>query len=207
MPLSLQAKLLRVLQDNTFRRLGSLRELTVNLRLVTATNRDLQKMIKDALFREDLYWRLNVINIHIPPLRERKEDILPLAKFFIEKFNKKYGKEVKELSKEALSALFQHSFPGNVRELENRIERGIILAEGAVLTREDLGLGEETSKKGWVGEDLWNLPLEEAIERLEKSRIKEAMEKAKGVKVRAAEILGITERMLRYKLEKYGLGG
>ncbi|BAU22413.1 acetoacetate metabolism regulatory protein AtoC [Caldimicrobium thiodismutans] len=207
MPLSLQAKLLRVLQDNTFRRLGSLRELTVNLRLVTATNRDLQKMIKDALFREDLYWRLNVINIHIPPLRERKEDILPLAKFFIEKFNKKYGKEVKELSKEALSALFQHSFPGNVRELENRIERGIILAEGAVLTREDLGLGEETSKKGWVGEDLWNLPLEEAVERLEKSRIKEAMEKAKGVKVRAAEILGITERMLRYKLEKYGLGG
>jgi DNA-binding NtrC family response regulator len=207
MPLSLQAKLLRVLQDNTFRRLGSLRELTVNLRLVTATNRDLQKMIKDALFREDLYWRLNVINIHIPPLRERKEDILPLAKFFIEKFNKKYGKEVKELSKEALSALFQHSFPGNVRELENRIERGIILAEGAVLTREDLGLGEETSKKGWVGEDLWNLPLEEAVERLEKSRIKEAMEKAKGVKVRAAEILGITDRMLRYKLEKYGLGG
>ncbi len=207
MPLSLQAKLLRVLQDKTFRRLGSLRELTVNLRLVTATNRDLQKMIKDALFREDLYWRLNVINIHIPPLRERKEDILPLAKFFIEKFNKKYGKEVKELSKEALSALFQHSFPGNVRELENRIERGIILAEGAVLTREDLGLGEETSKKGWVGEDLWNLPLEEAVERLEKSRIKEAMEKAKGVKVRAAEILGITERMLRYKLEKYGLGG
>ncbi len=207
MPLSLQAKLLRVLQDNTFRRLGSLRELTVNLRLITATNRDLQKMINEMLFREDLYWRLNVINLHLPPLRERKEDILPLARFFIKKFNQKYGKEVKELSQEALSALFQHSFPGNVRELENRIERGIILAEGEVLTREDLGLGEDPHRKGAGLEELWSLPLEEAVERLEKSRIVEAMKKANGVKVRAAEMLGITERMLRYKLEKYGLGG
>jgi DNA-binding NtrC family response regulator len=207
MPLPLQAKLLRILQDNTFRRLGSLRELTVNLRLITATNRDLQKMISEMLFREDLYWRLNVINLHIPPLRERKEDILPLAHFFIKKFNQKYGKEVKELSKEALSALFQHSFPGNVRELENRIERGIILAEGEVLTREDLGLGEDSHRKGAGLEELWSLPLEEAVERLEKSRIVEAMQKAHGIKVRAAEILGITERMLRYKLEKYGLGG
>lgn len=207
MPLSLQSKLLRVLQDNTFRRLGSLRELKVNFRLVTATNRVLTEMISEGSFREDLFWRLNVINIHIPPLRERKEDILPLARHFIDKFNQKYGKKVKELTKEAISALLNHSFPGNVRELENRIERGIILAEEDILTREDLGFTEEGYRKENLVDKLLKLPLEEAVELLEKTRITEAMEKAQGVKVRAAEILGITERMLRYKLEKYGLGG
>lgn len=207
MPFALQSKLLRVLQDNAFRRLGSVRELRVNFRLLTATNRDLQKMIEEGTFREDLFWRLNVINIHLPPLRERREDILPLAKFFMEKFNQKYGKKVKGLSQEAITALRNHSFPGNVRELENRIERGIILAEGEILTREDLGLGEGSPKKEGLFEALMKLPLEEAVETLEKHRIAEAMEKTKGVKVKAAEFLGITERMLRYKLEKYGLGG
>ncbi|MEZ0344539.1 MAG: sigma-54 dependent transcriptional regulator [Caldimicrobium sp.] len=207
MPLSLQAKLLRVLQDQTFRRLGSLKELKVNFRLITATNRNLEEMIEKALFREDLYWRLNVINIHIPPLRERKEDILPLTNFFIEKFNRKYGKKIQGISQETLSALYHHSFPGNVRELENRIERGIILAENEILTKEDLGFAEESSKKESLLDKLMTLPLEEAVETLEKIRIKEALEKAKGVKVRAAQLLGITERMLRYKLEKYHLGG
>lgn len=207
LPLSLQAKLLRVIQDQTFRRLGSLKELKVNFRLITATNRNLEEMIKNGLFREDLFWRLNVINLHLPPLKERKEDILPLTQFFIEKFNRKYGKNIKGVSQEALSALYQHSFPGNVRELENRIERGIILAEGEILTKEDLGFTEETQKKEGLLEKLMTLPLEEAVETLEKIRIKEAMEKAKGVKVKAAQFLGITERMLRYKLEKYHLGG
>ncbi len=207
MPMSLQAKLLRVLQDQTFRRLGGLKELKVNFRLITATNRNLEEMIEKGLFREDLYWRLNVINLHIPPLRERKEDILPLTNFFIEKFNRKYGKSIQGVSQEALSALYQHSFPGNVRELENRIERGIILAENEILTKEDLGFTEGASKKENLLDKLMTLPLEEAVETLEKIRIKEALEKAKGVKVRAAQLLGITERMLRYKLEKYQLGG
>ena len=207
MPMSLQAKLLRVLQDQTFRRLGGLKELKVNFRLITATNRNLEEMIEKGLFREDLYWRLNVINLHIPPLRERKEDILPLTNFFIEKFNRKYGKSIQGVSQEALSALYQHSFPGNVRELENRIERGIILAENEILTKEDLGFTEGASKKENLVDKLMTLPLEEAVETLEKIRIKEALEKAKGVKVRAAQLLGITERMLRYKLEKYQLGG
>lgn len=207
MPFSLQSKLLRVLQDNTFRRLGSLRELRINFRLITATNRDLTKMIEEGTFREDLYWRLNVIHVHIPPLRERREDILPLARYFMAKFSQKYGKDVNELSQEALQALLKHPFPGNVRELENRIERGIILAESDILTKEDLGLGEEGPKKESFLESLLRLPLEEAVELLERHRIKEAMERARGVKVRAAELLGITERMLRYKLEKYGLGG
>ncbi|MCS7199809.1 MAG: sigma-54 dependent transcriptional regulator [Caldimicrobium sp.] len=207
MPFSLQSKLLRVLQDNTFRRLGSVRELKVNFRLITATNRDLSKMIGEGHFREDLYWRLNVINIHIPPLRERREDILPLSRYFIEKFNQKYGKKVRELTQEAIRALLNHRFPGNVRELENRIERGIILAEEEVLTREDLGFLEESNRKENLLDKLLKLPLEEAVELLEKTRIEEAMERAKGVKVRAAELLGITERMLRYKIEKYHIGG
>lgn len=207
MPLSLQAKLLRVLQDNTFRRLGSLKELKVNFRLITATNRDLQKMIEEGTFREDLYWRLNVIHLHLPPLRERKEDILPLVNYFIEKFNKKYRKEIKGVSQEALSALYHHPFPGNIRELENRIERGIILAEGEILTKEDLGFGEVSGEKENLLEKLMNLPLETAVETLERIRIQRAMNEAQGIKAKAARILGITERMLRYKLEKYQLGG
>ncbi len=207
MPPSLQAKLLRVLQDNTFRRLGGLKELKVNFRLITATNRDLHRMIQEGLFREDLFWRLNVINIHLPPLRERREDIVPLTKYFIEKFNQKYGKSIKGLSQEALVALYNHPFPGNVRELENRLERGIILAEGEILTKEDIGFSEDSSQKEPLLEAILKLPLEEAVETLEKHRIKEALEKAKGIKVKAAEILGITERMLRYKIEKYKIGG
>lgn len=207
MPFSLQAKLLRVLQDNTFRRLGSLKELKVNFRLITATNRDLQKMIEEGTFREDLYWRLNVIHLHLPPLRERKEDILPLVNYFIERFNKKYRKEIKGVSQEALSALYHHPFPGNIRELENRIERGIILAEGEILTKEDLGFGEVSGEKDNLVEKLMNLPLETAIETLEKIRIQRALDEAQGIKAKAARILGITERMLRYKLEKYQLGG
>ncbi len=111
MPLSLQAKLLRVLQDQTFRRLGSLRELKVNFRLITATNRNLEEMIKNGLFREDLYWRLNVINIHIPPLRERKEDILPLTNFFIEHFNRKYGRNIKGYLKKLFQPYIIIPFP------------------------------------------------------------------------------------------------
>jgi two-component system response regulator AtoC len=207
MPLSLQAKLLTVLQDKTIRRLGGLREIKVNFRFISATNQDLERMVEEGRFREDLFWRLNVIRINIPPLRERKEDIIPLAQLFIKKFNQKYRKEVQGLTQEARLALLRHDFPGNVRELENRIERGIILAEDEYLTREDLGLALEGQREEDLLDRLLKLPLEEAVEHLERLRIEMALKEAKGVKVRAAEILGITERMLRYKMEKYGLGG
>ncbi|MCC6025519.1 MAG: sigma-54 dependent transcriptional regulator, partial [Caldimicrobium sp.] len=207
MPLSLQAKLLTVLQDKTIRRLGGLKEIKVNFRFISATNQDLEKMVEEGKFREDLFWRLNVIRINIPPLRERKEDIIPLAQHFIKKFNQKYRKEVQGLTQEAMLALLRHDFPGNVRELENRIERGIILAEDEYLTREDLGLAPEGQTEEDLLDKLLKLPLEEAVEFLERLRIERALKEAKGVKVRAAEILGITERMLRYKIEKYGLGG
>jgi two-component system response regulator AtoC len=207
MPLSLQAKLLTVLQDKTIRRLGGLKEIKVNFRFISATNQDLERMVEEGRFREDLFWRLNVIRINIPPLRERKEDIIPLAQLFIKKFNQKYRKEVQGLTQEAMLALLRHDFPGNVRELENRIERGIILAEDEHLTREDLGLALEGQREENLLDKLLKLPLEEAVEHLERFRIEMALKEAKGVKVRAAEILGITERMLRYKMEKYGLGG
>ena len=207
MPLTLQAKLLTVLQDKTIRRLGGLKEIKVNFRFISATNQDLERMVEEGKFREDLFWRLNVIRINIPPLRERKEDIIPLAQLFIKKFNQKYRKEVQGLTQEAMLALLRHDFPGNVRELENRIERGIILAEDEYLTREDLGLAPEGQREEDLLDKLLKLPLEEAVEFLERLRIERALKEAKGVKVRAAEILGITERMLRYKMEKYGLGG
>ena len=207
MPLSLQAKLLNVLQEKTIRRLGGLKEIKVNFRFISATNQNLEKMVEEGRFREDLFWRLNVIRINIPPLRERKEDIIPLAELFIKKFNQKYRKDIRGLTHEATIALLKHNFPGNVRELENRIERGIILAEDEYLTREDLGLAQGSQKEEDLIEKLLNLPLDEAVEHLERIRIEKALLEAKGIKVKAAEILGITERMLRYKMEKYGIGG
>ncbi len=204
MPLAVQAKLLRVLQEKRVRRLGSTSETEVDVRIIAATNRDLQKMVREGTFREDLFWRLNVFNIRIPPLRERKEDILPLAELFLKKFSEKYGKEVKRFSKEAIKLLWNHDFPGNVRELENLVERAVILAEGEEITPSELSGLVQT--EALAEEDAFHrLPLPEAVELLEKTRIKKALEAAKGVKTRAAELLGISERVLRYKLEKYGL--
>ncbi len=205
--LPLQAKLLRVLQEGTFRRVGGLKEIKVDVRVIAATNRDLEQMVKEGSFREDLYWRLNVVTLRLPPLRERREDIIPLARFFLDKFNQKHGKRIKGFSKEALEALLSYHFPGNVRELENIVERAVILAEEELITCEDLPpflKGE--SSLGELSDLLESLPLPEAVALLEKRRIKEAMQKAGGVKARAAELLGISERVLRYKLEKYGLG-
>ena len=205
LPLSLQAKLLRVLQDGTIRRVGGLKEIKVDVRIIAATNRDLEEMVKEGAFREDLFWRLNVFSLRIPPLRKRREDILPLARFFLKKFSAKHGKTITDFSREALEALLSYHFPGNVRELENIVERAVILAEDELITKEDLppllrGTEEPTSL-------LEHLPLPEAVAYLEKERIRKAMEEAGGVKTRAAELLGISERVLRYKLAKYGLEG
>ncbi len=205
--LPLQAKLLRVLQEGTFRRVGGLKEIKVDVRVIAATNRDLEQMVKEGSFREDLYWRLNVVTLRLPPLRERREDIIPLARFFLDKFNQKHGKRIKGFSKEALEALLSYHFPGNVRELENIVERAVILAEEKLITREDLpSFLKGESSLGELSDLLESLPLPEAVALLEKRRIKEAMQKAGGIKARAAELLGISERVLRYKLEKYGLG-
>ncbi|NPA48584.1 MAG: sigma-54-dependent Fis family transcriptional regulator [Thermodesulfobacteria bacterium] len=204
LPLPLQAKLLRVLQDGTIRRVGGLKEMQIDVRIIAATNKDLEEMVKEGSFREDLFWRLNVFTLRIPPLRERKEDILPLAEAFLKKFAQKHGKEIRGFSREALEALFSYHFPGNVRELENIIERAVILAENEIITKEDLPPLLK-GKTEIIPELLKSLPLPEAIALLEKERIKEAMASAQGIKTQAAELLGISERVLRYKLAKYGL--
>ncbi len=203
LPLTLQAKLLRVLQDGTFRRVGGQKEIKADVRLIAATNRDLRQLISQGLFREDLFWRLNVVSIHLPPLRERPEDLLPLAEHFRRHYARKYGKDVQGFSREALKRLMQHPFPGNVRELQNLIERAVILCEGPLITAEDLHLESPSSPDLTVR--LRQLPLQEAVETLEKWRIREALKQAGGIKTRAAELLGISERVLRYKMEKYGL--
>ncbi len=205
LPLSLQAKLLRVLQDGTIRRVGGLKEIRVDVRVIAATNRDLEAMVKEGSFREDLFWRLNVFAIKIPPLRERREDILPLARHFLAKFAHKHGKEVRDFSREALELLLSYHFPGNVRELENIVERAVILAEEDLITAEDLPPYLSGKRAEGLPDLLESLPLPEAVSLLERNRIKRAMEEAGGVKTRAAELLGISERVLRYKLAKYGL--
>ncbi|MBX6424024.1 sigma-54 dependent transcriptional regulator [Thermosulfurimonas sp. F29] len=203
LPLSLQAKLLRVLQDGTFRRVGGRKELRSRARVIAATNRDLSEMVRKGTFREDLFWRLAVITIHIPPLRERREDILPLARFFLKKYARRYGKPVEDFSKEALELLWSYDFPGNVRELQNAVERAVILTEGPLITAGDL-LFSPPGTEDLLAE-LFRRPLPEAVELLERKRIEEALKKSGGIKTRAAEMLGLSERVLRYKIEKYGL--
>ncbi len=206
MPLSLQAKLLRVLQEGLIRRIGATKETKVNVRIITATNKDLETLVEEGRFREDLFWRINVFTIRIPPLRERREDILPLTQYFLDKFSQKHQKTLQGFSREALDALLSHHYPGNVRELENLIERAVILTEeGEAITLEGFPLPMKLQNEKKKTDLFYTLPLPEAVSLLEKDRIKQAMEEAQGIKTRAAELLGISERVLRYKLAKYGL--
>ena len=179
------------------------------MRIIAATNRNLKELIEEGKFREDLYWRLNVFPIILPPLKERRDDIIPLAEHFLKKYSQKLGKDVKGISREAMERLMNYSFPGNIRELEHIIERAVILAENELITIEDLQLDTSVSSstKGCKMEkepescSFWQLPLNEAISMLEQKRIDFALKKTNGVKTKAAKLLGISERMLRYKLE------
>ncbi|SNR86139.1 sigma-54-dependent transcriptional regulator [Desulfurobacterium atlanticum] len=195
LPLYLQAKLLRFLQEKEVRRVGGLSTRKVDVRIVAATNRNLEEAVKKGEFREDLFYRLNVLRVEIPPLRERKEDIVELTGFFLKKFNTKYGKKV-ILSKDALNTLLNYTFPGNVRELENIIHRAVLIAENEI-TSEHLLIKSNSS-------DI-RKTLPEQIEELEKKLIKEALEKAGYVQTKAAKLLGIDEKSLRYKRKKYGI--
>ncbi len=204
MDIELQAKLLRVLQNNTFTRIGGIKEIKVDVRIIAATNRNLEELVREQKFREDLFWRLNVFALQIPPLRDRKEDIEPLLNYFCEKFSKKYNKNIKGVSQRVVELLLAYEFPGNVRELENIMERAVILCEDNMILPEDLPpyLQAKTSSSF---EEFFTLPLPEAVDKLEKIRIKEALKKTGGVQIRAAELLGISERTLRYKMEKLGI--
>jgi len=201
LPLPLQPKLLRVLQEGKVRRVGATTEISVDVKIITATNQNLKKLVEEGKFREDLYYRLNVLTLKIPPLRERPEDILELAGFFVKKYSEKYGKKV-EITPEALQKLLNYPFPGNVRELENIIHRLVIFSTGKI-TEKDLKelLEDEISRK----EIDFSKPLPEQVAEFEKKLILEALKRTNYVQVKASKLLGIDEKTLRYKRKKYGI--
>ena len=208
LPPLLQVKLLRVVQEKTFRRVGGTDDMQVDVRIISATHQNLADNVKTGTFREDLYYRLNVIPLQLPPLRDRKEDIPILTKHFIEKYSREFGKEIITISAYALELLMQYPFPGNIRELQNIIERSvaletsnIILPENLILSRE---IGEEEEKTiPDLPDDGLNLNDELAI--FEKGLIEQALEKAGGSKSRAAELLKISYDSLHYRSEKLGI--
>ncbi len=203
LPPQIQVKLLRFLQEREFYRLGSSQPIKSDVRIIAATNRDLEKMMKEEIFRADLYYRLNVIPIHVPPLRKRKQDVPPLVDHFIQKYSEKEGKKIEGISSEAMNMLVQYKFPGNIRELENVIERAVVFCETGTITSTDLPVFLREKKE----EDLMDsdLTLTRKVQRLEMLEIKRALQENNGIKSRAARALGITERMLSYKIKSYNL--
>lgn len=199
-PLDVQVKLLRVLQERTIERVGSGVAIKVDVRLIGATNRDLAALVAHGAFREDLFYRLNVVAVDLPPLRQRKGDIPLLVNHFLARYAAENDKAVGEISKEALELLTRYAYPGNVRELQNIVERAVVMARGAVVTCADLPAEVQKAAPAPVAD---TLPAQ--VEELEKKAIAQALERAGGVQSRAAELLGLTERNLRYKLKKYGL--
>ena len=202
LPLHLQAKLLRVLQEREYERVGSSRSVKVNVRILTASHRPLEALIKAGQLREDLYYRLNVVTIIIPPLRERRADITFLIDHFLRRFAEKNHKSIQGLTREARDILLRYDYPGNVRELENIIERAVVLIRDDVIGSGDLPLTVQELDV----EDDRETSLTVAVERLERRMIREALARSDGVQTRAAAFLGMSERALRYKLTKYGFG-
>jgi len=212
LPPSIQVKLLRAIQERVIRRVGAVDDTPVNVRIIAATNRDLQDMIEKQEFRQDLYYRLNVINIHSPPLRERKDDIPLLAKFFLKKYNERLGKQVNGISDEAIYMLRKYDYPGNVRELENVIERTVALEGGATILPESLppmvntpsGRKLASTHKIEITEE--GIDLDKVMGQIEKELLIKAIHASGGIKKRAAKLLSITFRSMRYRAEKYNLG-
>jgi transcriptional regulator with PAS, ATPase and Fis domain len=207
-PLTLQAKLLRVLEDQTFRRLGGLKDIKLDLRVVAATNKNLREAVKEGAFRQDLYFRLNVIQILIPALRERTEDIVPLTKFFVEHYNRKFKRNIEGLNEAAARLLMGHDWPGNVRELRNAIERAMILEESALITPASLPIAISRPEAGTVlpvpaSTDLPTDGL--SLEDNERNLLARALEKTNGNQTQAARLLRITRDTLRYKMKKFNL--
>jgi DNA-binding NtrC family response regulator len=200
LPLHLQAKLLRVLQEREYEKVGSSRPVKVNVRILAASHRPLEALIKAGQLREDLYYRLNVVTISLPPLRERRPDLALLIDHFLRLFAEKNGKTIRGLTHEARDVLLRYDYPGNVRELENLIERAVVLTRDDVIASSDLPLTVQDREA--EGDRETNLTV--AVEGLERRMIREALARSDGVQTHAAELLGISERALRYKLIKYG---
>src|SRR5499427_2104159 len=199
---STQIKLLRVLQEREFERLGSTDTIKVNVRLVAATNKDLEKAMSAGQFREDLYYRLNVFTIFMPPLRERKSDVLLLADHFLEKFSREHHKHIKRISTPAIDMLASYHWPGNVRELENIIERAVLVCETGVIHGHHLPPTLQTAERSGT---ITRLSLEAAVGAYESDLIQDALKTTRGNRKRAAQLLDTTERILGYKVKKYGI--
>ena len=209
LPLALQVKLLRVLQERKVRPVGASAELSVDVRVIAATNRDVERDVADGKFRQDLYYRLNIIRIEVPPLRARAEDVPALIDQFVQRFAEEHGKQIRGVSPDALRALLAYSFAGNVRELENALERAVALCEGPTIALADLppALAGATSAPGPA---LLTLPdkgcdLDAVIAEAERRLILQALERTSGVRTQAAKLLGVTFRSLRYRLAKLGI--
>jgi DNA-binding NtrC family response regulator len=203
--MAMQAKLLRAIQEKEIRRVGGKVNIPIDVRIISATNKGLEQEIKKGHFREDLFYRLNVIRITLPPLRDRGNDIVTLADFFVNKFNKNAAVPLKGISKPALKLIMNYPWPGNVRELESVIERGVLMSEGDYIQPEDLPL-EVREGPGGVGGLPFDLPPEGIMfEELERELIAKAMERANGVIGRAAQLLGMSYKTLQYRLEKFGI--
>jgi DNA-binding NtrC family response regulator len=197
---ALQSKLLRVLQEREFEPLGSERTERVDLRVIAATNRDLRQMVSEGKFQEDLFYRLNVIPMELPPLRERRDDIPALAEHFVRKHAQRTGRRITGTDDTVMSLLQQYDWPGNVRELENTIERAVVLATGAVITAKDISV---ISAVAPTASGLPSLKLRQNIEWVEKETIRRSIDTARGIKKDAAELMGISQRALSYYLAKY----
>jgi transcriptional regulator with GAF, ATPase, and Fis domain len=203
--LGVQVKLLRILQERQFERVGGNATISIDVRLICATQKDLKEEIRKSTFREDLYYRLNVVPIHLPPLRERREDILLLAEHFVDKFSKKMGKEIAGLSQDAKTLLLRYQFPGNIREIENMLERAIALIKGKVIQAEDLPeevCGGETLVRNICEKIRASKPLSSATRLFEKEYIQSILEKTKGKKGQAADVLGISRKTLWEKIKE-----
>src|SRR5712692_4566945 len=209
MPLPLQAKLLRVLEEQSFRRLGGLKDINLDLRVITATNKNLREAVKEGAFRQDLYFRVNVIQISIPALRDHPEDILPLGVFFVQHYNRKFHRQIEGISPEAERLLLAHTWPGNVRELRNAIERAMILEESATLKPASLPMSVSSpASDGEPAHSRLGYPLPDegiSLEESERNLIVRALEKTSGNQTQAARLLSITRDTLRYKTKKFNL--
>jgi two-component system response regulator PilR (NtrC family) len=215
LPLTMQVKLLRVIQEGTFKRVGGTEDITVDVRVISATNKNLEHEVKAGRFREDLFYRMNVIQITCPPLRERKEDIPMLAGHFLDKFSKSLGMNVKKISNEAVDILRKYHYPGNVRELENIIERTVALEPGAIILPESLPRHMSEVREESHGQvdpqtiqinSTKGIELERLTAEFERALLVKALEQTGGVKKKAAKLLNISFRSMRYRVDKYGLG-
>ena len=202
MNLATQVKLLRVLQEREFERVGGTETVKASVRLVAATNKDLEKAIAAGTFREDLYYRLNVFTLFVPPLRERKPDVLSLADHFLEKFAREHGRPIKRISTPAIDMLASYHWPGNVRELENTLERAVLMCEGEVIHGHHLPPSLQTAEASGT---VTRVSLSDAVMAYEKDLLQDALKTTRGNRAKAARLLDTTERIINYKVRRYGI--